>query len=132
MTLESSVRISACCTYILLSLLLSLMSLILYVNILVSFKMFCSKWTHSGLVSHIIEDTHSPGPIRYMRSMLFNLSGFNFESNMMIDTSYCQYILSHRILCIKDLLCLINQYDFLANNQKTNSASLFDYLFLFS
>ncbi|KAJ8317266.1 hypothetical protein KUTeg_005170 [Tegillarca granosa] len=31
--------------------------------------MFCSKWTYSGLVSHLIEDTHSPGPIRVKGSI---------------------------------------------------------------
>lgn len=35
-------------------------------------QMYCSKWKKKGLISHIIDDTHSPGPIRVLGSISNN------------------------------------------------------------
>ncbi|KAK3096132.1 hypothetical protein FSP39_023569 [Pinctada imbricata] len=47
-------------------------------------QMFCSKWKRNGLKSHIIDDKHSPGPIR-VRGVISN-------SNAFADLFSCPFI----------------------------------------
>ncbi|XP_069140555.1 endothelin-converting enzyme 1-like isoform X1 [Argopecten irradians] len=50
-------------------------------------QMFCSKWKKDGLIGHLIDDPHSPGPIR-VRGSISNTEAFAEEFNCPFVANY--------------------------------------------
>ncbi|XP_060066651.1 endothelin-converting enzyme 1-like isoform X2 [Ylistrum balloti] len=50
-------------------------------------QMFCSKWKKDGLIGHLIDDPHSPGPIR-VRGSVSNTEAFAEEFNCPFVANY--------------------------------------------